>query len=156
MSMEALAMAGADYLECNIDLHRWECRQKLDPPPPHLIAHAGRSKNLQASHRKSGNRRLEVRSSCDYQLPRISLKNTPSVSNDDGGKNEITSTILKNTCKKADADCIESNSTCDKSPSPPSCSEEFYQEEVEKPETHCWKQGWIKIFCCVPFQCFSI
>ena len=35
MSIEALAMAGADYMECGIDLHDWETNQ---PPPPYLLA----------------------------------------------------------------------------------------------------------------------
>ncbi|CAK9151223.1 unnamed protein product [Ilex paraguariensis] len=37
ISIEALAMAGANYLECSVDFEQWEHRD-LDPPPPHLLA----------------------------------------------------------------------------------------------------------------------
>ncbi|KAA8546801.1 hypothetical protein F0562_003230 [Nyssa sinensis] len=38
MSIEALAMAGVDYMECGIDVEAWESRGGLDQPPPHLLA----------------------------------------------------------------------------------------------------------------------
>lgn len=38
ISIEALAMAGADYIECNIDFKEWERWQMTEPPPPHLYA----------------------------------------------------------------------------------------------------------------------
>lgn len=37
MSIEALAMAGADYVECGIDLDLLDSRDREDPPP-HLLA----------------------------------------------------------------------------------------------------------------------
>ena len=36
MSIEALAMAGADYMECGIDLQVWETAGSTHPPP-HLL-----------------------------------------------------------------------------------------------------------------------
>lgn len=40
MSIEALAMAGADYNECGIDLREWERINDgvEDPPPPYMLA----------------------------------------------------------------------------------------------------------------------
>nr|DAD21957.1 TPA_asm: hypothetical protein HUJ06_023420 [Nelumbo nucifera] len=37
VSIEALAMAGVDYMECGIDLDEWE-RREFEPPPPYLLA----------------------------------------------------------------------------------------------------------------------
>lgn len=37
MSIEALAMAGADYVECGIDLDLLDSRDREDPPP-YLLA----------------------------------------------------------------------------------------------------------------------
>lgn len=37
MSVEALAMAGADYVECGIDLNLLDSRDREDPPP-YLLA----------------------------------------------------------------------------------------------------------------------
>lgn len=37
VSMEALAMAGADYLEYGKDIEEWE-HEDLEPTPPHLLA----------------------------------------------------------------------------------------------------------------------
>ncbi|CAK9144057.1 unnamed protein product [Ilex paraguariensis] len=37
MSIEALAMAGTDYMECGINLEAWECCGS-EQPPPHLRA----------------------------------------------------------------------------------------------------------------------
>ena len=37
VSLEALAMAGANYLESGMDIEEWE-QQDLGPPPPHLLA----------------------------------------------------------------------------------------------------------------------
>ena len=37
MSIEALAMAGVDYMKCDIDVEKWErCGEKQ--PPSHLLA----------------------------------------------------------------------------------------------------------------------
>ena len=38
VSLEALAMAGVNYLESSMDIEEWQ-RQDLAPPPPHLLAH---------------------------------------------------------------------------------------------------------------------
>lgn len=38
MSIEALAMAGADYMECAIDLEVLECSRRLENSPPYLLA----------------------------------------------------------------------------------------------------------------------
>lgn len=37
VSIEALAMAGADYVEWGIDMEEWEQRE-MERPPPHLLA----------------------------------------------------------------------------------------------------------------------
>ena len=37
MSIEALAMAGADYMECGIDLQGWETGGSTQPPPYLLV-----------------------------------------------------------------------------------------------------------------------
>lgn len=37
MSIEALAMAGADYRECGIDFEEWEACRRSSQPPPHLL-----------------------------------------------------------------------------------------------------------------------
>ena len=37
VSLEALAMAGANYLESGMDIEEWE-QQDLGTPPPHLLA----------------------------------------------------------------------------------------------------------------------
>jgi len=36
-SIEALAMAGVDYLIHNLDIEDWE-QEELELPPPHLLA----------------------------------------------------------------------------------------------------------------------
>ncbi|GMI67942.1 hypothetical protein HRI_000463500 [Hibiscus trionum] len=36
VSIEALAMAGVDYMEWGMDIEEWECDHEL--PPPHLLA----------------------------------------------------------------------------------------------------------------------
>jgi hypothetical protein len=38
MSIEALAMAGIDYTECNIKLEEWEKKVGFENPAPHLLA----------------------------------------------------------------------------------------------------------------------
>ncbi|GKV23428.1 hypothetical protein SLEP1_g33161 [Rubroshorea leprosula] len=38
MSIEALAMAGADYIECGIDVELWENGGKEEQPPVYLLA----------------------------------------------------------------------------------------------------------------------
>ncbi|CAL2266894.1 unnamed protein product [Prunus armeniaca] len=38
MSIEALAMAGADYMECGINFEEWESNDGLKDPPPYLLA----------------------------------------------------------------------------------------------------------------------
>ena len=38
VSLEALAMAGVDYLSFNMDVEEWERRELDEPPPPHLLA----------------------------------------------------------------------------------------------------------------------
>ncbi|KAK8672963.1 hypothetical protein V6N13_111319 [Hibiscus sabdariffa] len=35
-SIEALAMAGVDYMEWGMDIEEWECDDEV--PPPHLLA----------------------------------------------------------------------------------------------------------------------
>ena len=37
MSIEAFAMAGADYMECGIDLQGWETGGSTQPPPYLLV-----------------------------------------------------------------------------------------------------------------------
>ena len=37
MSIEAVAMAGADYMECGIDLQGWETGGSTQPPPYLLV-----------------------------------------------------------------------------------------------------------------------
>ncbi|KAA8546805.1 hypothetical protein F0562_003271 [Nyssa sinensis] len=43
---EALAMAGADYRECGIELEAWE-RCGLEQPPPYLLAEQNRHIEVQ-------------------------------------------------------------------------------------------------------------
>lgn len=38
VSIEALAMAGANYIECGIDTEQWEREDLAELPPPHLLA----------------------------------------------------------------------------------------------------------------------
>ncbi|KAM0971219.1 hypothetical protein ACFX13_019440 [Malus domestica] len=38
MSIEALAMAGADYMECGINFEEWERNDGVQDPPSHLLA----------------------------------------------------------------------------------------------------------------------
>ncbi|CAL1400171.1 unnamed protein product [Linum trigynum] len=38
ISLEALAMAGVDYVEWGMDAEEWERQQLRQPPPPHLLA----------------------------------------------------------------------------------------------------------------------
>ncbi|BFG35487.1 hypothetical protein CerSpe_217610 [Prunus speciosa] len=38
MSIEALAMAGADYMEFGINFEEWEQKDSLKDPPPYMLA----------------------------------------------------------------------------------------------------------------------
>ncbi|KAK2655699.1 hypothetical protein Ddye_008751 [Dipteronia dyeriana] len=52
MSMEALAMAGVDYVEWGLHVEEWE-REDSELPPPHLLAEEEEEEQQQHHHRES-------------------------------------------------------------------------------------------------------
>ena len=54
VSLEALAMAGANYLESGMDIEEWE-QQDLGPPPPHLLAEEEEREEEEKIYQKKNN-----------------------------------------------------------------------------------------------------
>ncbi|KAK8716502.1 hypothetical protein V6N13_043809 [Hibiscus sabdariffa] len=50
VSIEALAMAGVDYMDWGMDIEEWECDDEL--PPPHLLADDDDDKEDELMQRK--------------------------------------------------------------------------------------------------------
>ncbi|KAL5751503.1 hypothetical protein ACOSP7_021712 [Xanthoceras sorbifolium] len=62
ISIEALAMAGVEYVEWGMDVEEWEREDSDAPPPPHLLAEEEEGDDDDADGETSGGVTLDYRS----------------------------------------------------------------------------------------------
>ncbi|KAJ6682636.1 hypothetical protein OIU74_020800 [Salix koriyanagi] len=63
-SMEALAMAGVDYLIHSMNIEEWEQEELELPPPPHLLAEEEEEEEVERNSKDSF-------TMCDFSRPSI-------------------------------------------------------------------------------------